>query len=73
MDDSIYSLGFICQINDELMEQNFDIVKGHFRGKAKEKVEAGEGGEEEEALNSCAEIELPEKDSDNDSIEDCPD
>lgn len=36
MDDSIYSLGFISQINDELMSQNFDVVKGHFIGKAKQ-------------------------------------
>jgi len=35
MDDSMYSLGFISQINDELMSQNFDVVKGHFIGKAK--------------------------------------
>jgi hypothetical protein len=31
MDDSIYSLGFVSQINDEIMESLFDIVKGNFR------------------------------------------
>lgn len=39
MDDSIYSLGFISQINNDIMESNFDIVKGKFRGAASGKVE----------------------------------
>jgi hypothetical protein len=39
MDDSIYSLGFISQINDEIMNLNFDLVKGQFRGPARGKFE----------------------------------
>lgn len=26
--DDIYSLGFICQISDELISENFDVIEG---------------------------------------------
>lgn len=32
MDDSIYSLGFLSQISDKILDEEFDFTKGHLKG-----------------------------------------
>jgi hypothetical protein len=32
MDDSIYSLGFLSQINDKIMDEYFDTLENHMIG-----------------------------------------
>ena len=64
-DDSIYSLGFICQINDEILDPMFDVIKGKLIGKAAE--EAKENEEEAEKEEKIQEDETQEKDEKNSS------
>lgn len=31
MDDSVYSLGFLSQLTDEIIDERFDVITGEFK------------------------------------------
>ena len=50
--DDIYSLGFISQISDEIMDKHFDVIKGELIEEEKEEQEDTE--EAEPSQNSAS-------------------
>ena len=54
--DDIYSLGFISQISDEIMDKHFDVIKGELIEEEKEEEDTEEAEPSQEPASLNAEV-----------------